>query len=143
MKSNEERDIALKATRKRNVDLTLRVFVEKLLLGGRHDADDLNRFFSGVAAEIAAHPDVLGIILGFRRVIAGVLDALAQGVAFWPKFLRQNFIDDRDHRPAWLSGLSLSEQAAAPHGQTNGREVIGADAVPGGVERKAFGGGSG
>src|ERR1043166_6049737 len=138
MKSDKERDIALKSARKREVDLALRIFSEELLLGRRNDADDLDGFFPGIAAEIAAHADAVGFVFRFRCVITRVLDTLAERVALGPKFFCENFVDDRDPRTAGLGGLSLRENPAAYDGQSNGRKVISADAVPRRAERQAF-----
>src|SRR5205085_3958285 len=136
--ADEEGNVALEATRKGKVDLAVRIFFEKLLFGGRNDPDDLDRFFPGFGAEVAGHADTFAVVFRFRRIVAGVLDALAERVTFRPKFFRQDFVDDRDDRAAWLGRLGLSENAAAHDRQTNGREIIGADAVPGGIEGEAF-----
>src|SRR5205807_5701691 len=96
--ADEERNVALEAARKGKVDLAVRILFEKLLFGGRNDPDDLDRFFPGFGAEVAGHADSFAVVLRFRRIVAGVLDALADRVTFWPKFFRQDFVDDRDHR---------------------------------------------
>src|SRR2546423_10091155 len=126
MEPDEERDVALKSARKREVDLTARIFSEELLLGRRNDSDDLDRFFPGVAAEIAGHADAFGVVLRFRGVIARVLDPLAERATLGPKFFRENFVDDRDHRAAGLGGFGQGEDSTAHYRQPNRGKVIGA-----------------
>lgn len=140
MEPDKEGDIALKSARERKVDLAVRIFFEEPLFRRWNDADDLDRFFSSFATEIAGHADAFRVVFGAGSVVARVLDALAKGIAFGPKFFRKHFIDDSDHRAARLSGFGLVENAAAQHRQTDGGEVISADAVPSRAEGEAFGG---
>src|SRR4051812_32031546 len=55
MVAHEKGDVALKSLRKRKIHLTARLLFKQLLFRVWHDADNLDRLFAGLAAEIATH----------------------------------------------------------------------------------------
>src|SRR6476659_1614738 len=107
MEADKQVYVALKPLCERNVNLPGRIFFKQSLLCGGNDAHDLDRLFPGIAAEIAGHADGAAAPFCFWRVVAGVLDALPERVAVRPKLLREDVVDDSDHRTAGLGGFGL------------------------------------
>src|SRR5438552_10609887 len=140
MESDEERNVALKPTRERHVDLAARVFVEKLVPRGRNNPDDFERFVRfSLAAEVFACSDVIATSLCPWRIVAGELNSLTERVTIRPKFFREDLVYDCDQRARRLCGLRLIESPTAYDWQIDRSEIIRADAVPSRLESKTLG----
>src|SRR5262245_53472835 len=98
MKTDEVRDVALKSTVKRNVDLPP-CFCEERAADGRDDADDLYRLAGfRVAGQVCTHSDIAAAACRDWSVVLRVLDQLAERIAVRPELAGQSLIDDGDGR---------------------------------------------
>src|SRR5438270_253583 len=131
MKPDKKRNVALESARERQVNPASWLFFEERVASCRHDADYFNRlspllFFT----HIGAASDVTTFAaLGRCRICRRVLNVLTKRITIRPKFLRQNFVNDRDFG-AGLGRLRFGERATANDRQSNGWKIIRAHAVP-------------
>ena len=140
---DEEESVALKAAAKRQIKRAARFLLEKVVTRRRNDADNLNGFARlDIAFSTLLDADSrTAVIFPAWRIVVRILDPLAERVAIRPKFFRERVVDNRNRWSTILRRFGGGEGAAAQQRQTDRREIIRADAVPGGVKREAVGGG--
>src|SRR6185436_15558457 len=128
-----EEDVALKTACEWQVNRAARIAFKQAVTRCRDDPGDLDRFarFDRAAFIVTGRR---GSLLCALRCATGKLDSLSERVAIRPKLLRQNCVDDRHRRTAAQPRFRRGESAPAEQRQTDGREIIRADAVPGRAE---------
>src|SRR5580658_2698022 len=88
----------------RNVDARLRRFAKRLVVCSLNDANDLTEF-----------------------LLAGQLDAFAEGILVGPVAARHGFVDDRDRGYAFA--IVLGEFATSEERDTHRRKIIEIDRI--------------
>src|SRR5215472_3759301 len=144
MKPNDKENIALESARKRQVNSSNRFFLfEERMPRRRHNADYFDRLFLLLAfIHIGAPSDMPALAaLGRGRICSRILNPLSERVRIGPKFLCQNFVNNR-HLRTGLGRLSFGKRATTHDWQANSWKIICADAVPRDIECKALCGSS-
>src|SRR5437867_1942490 len=109
----------------------------------RDNADNLNCLvWLCLATQVVAHAHtVVAAALRARRVIACELNSLTERNGIRPKFLRQDFVYDRNQWTVGLSGFGGIKRSSAQDWQSNRTEIVRAYAVPRSVKGETFRGG--
>src|ERR1700730_18069808 len=112
--SYKKGNVALKSAPERHIDRAAWIFFKKCVTRCRDDPDDLNRFARfDFTAKICTHSETsAAAAFRARRLVAGKLDLLSEGVAFRPEFFREHVVDNRDRRTARLRRFRFRECAA-------------------------------
>src|SRR5262249_8002406 len=104
----------LESTGERQTNCADRFLFEKRVTRSRDNADDFDRLVRlfpfvqiGAPSSVSASAS-----LGRWSIRGRILNALSKGVAIWPEFLSQNFVNHRDLRPG-LGRFHFGEGATA------------------------------